>query len=211
MNFVKNSIWSPFLCKIGPLVRSLNVTVSILTLVTISIDRSYVILYPLKQKLGIRGCICIIMIIWIFSLLIGIYSYFSYELYLIDVSNNPNSIEYKCSFVDNLPLSLYLITIFVFQYGLPLIVFIVSYSILSYSNKVNMREMNLNMNRFSFRIIRNNRKRVIKTIFFTFYVLVIFFYLVIYQGSQNDFHFLYGFFNVLDTHSNISFTAIDSK
>ena len=79
---------------------------------------------------------------------------------MIDVSSSPNGIEYKCSFVDNMPMSLYLITMLVFQYGVPLVVFSVSYSILSHSNKVDMREIILN-NRYSIRTIRNNRERVI--------------------------------------------------
>jgi hypothetical protein len=59
------------MCKIVPFSSTLSVNVSIITLVAISLDRYYVILYPFKQKLKIKQCIFILIVIWIVSVLMS--------------------------------------------------------------------------------------------------------------------------------------------
>ena len=80
-------IWSAFLCKFSPFALNINITVSVLTLVAISIDRFYVIIYPLKPKLRKKGCFFIILSIWIIGILLSVYSMINYNLEPIEGTN----------------------------------------------------------------------------------------------------------------------------
>lgn len=65
-------IFPAIMCKIVPFASTLSVNVSIITLVAISLDRYYVILYPFKQKLSVKKCIIILVGIWIVSILMSL-------------------------------------------------------------------------------------------------------------------------------------------
>ncbi|CAF3062394.1 unnamed protein product [Rotaria socialis] len=58
-----------FLCKLAPLVQVLSVDVSIYTLVlvTISLDRCYAMLYPLKPKLSRKSAFILFIVIWVIA------------------------------------------------------------------------------------------------------------------------------------------------
>jgi hypothetical protein len=157
LNMTKESVWLSLICKLGPLFRSLNVTVSILTFTVLSVDRVYVIIFPLRKKMSKTLGVCIIGLIWMIGLIIGIYGFFSYELYLVDTT----TIEHICSFVDNMPISIYLATILVFEYILPLLVLVTSYLFITRnhirSNNSNANpDMMVNKSKKSF----YNRKKV---------------------------------------------------
>lgn len=142
---IQKWVWSPLLCKLGPTTRSINITVSILTLVAISVDRSYVIIFPLRPKLKKNHCVVIILSTWIVGLLIGIYSFYSFELSQIDrginYSNSSNiTKDLVCSYNENVQ-SYYLFTIFLFHYIIPLIVFILSYLILLFNIRKEIKEL----------------------------------------------------------------------
>ena len=152
--FDSNSFYK-ILCKLGPLFRSLNTTVSIFTLIVLSIDRSYVIIYPLRRKLSYKQSIFMIIIIWILGTLIGTYSYFSYDFYKLDLDDK-NLIESSvCQFVDNMPITVYLSTLIFFQYICPIIVFAITFFILFKNNKKFQNEMIRNNAQTSFRNVTN--------------------------------------------------------
>lgn len=68
------------MCKIVPFAATLSVNVSIITLVAISLDRYYVILYPFRQKLRLKQCIMILFLIWIVSILMSLFKLVNYEV-----------------------------------------------------------------------------------------------------------------------------------
>ena len=115
----------------------------------------------LRRKKMSKTCgVCIISLIWMIGLIIGIYGFFSYELYLVDTT----TIEHICSFVDNMPISIYLATILVFEYILPLVVLVTSYLFITRnhirSNNSNANpDMMVNKSKTSF----YNRKKVSKS------------------------------------------------
>ena len=152
-------IWSPILCKLGPAARSLNVTVSIFTLVALSIDRSYVILYPFKQKLKKMHCLIIIIFIWLVGLSMGVYTFFNYEL---DSIRSNDVVTMICSYADNTLTKYYLSTLTLIQFVIPFFVFTYTYLIVWYEfrfRKSNDKlENNLSMNRIE--KSKENRNKV---------------------------------------------------
>jgi neuropeptide Y receptor len=168
---IQKWVWSSLLCELGPTTRSINITVSILTLVAISLDRSYVIIFPLKPKLKKKHCFMIIMLTWIIGILIGIYSFYSFELSQIDPDmkySNSNNLTrgLVCTYAEDIQ-SYYLFTIFLFHYIIPLIVFVLSYLILLYHIKKEIKVLYFitNMkNQKSIQIL--NREKVNRILFF---------------------------------------------
>jgi hypothetical protein len=66
------------MCKVAPFAATLSVNVSIFTLVAISLDRYYVILYPFRPKMSLTHCYSIIFIIWIAAITISSVNLFNY-------------------------------------------------------------------------------------------------------------------------------------
>lgn len=71
------------MCKIVPFAATLSVNVSIITLVAISLDRYYVILYPFRQKLRLKQCILVLVLIWIVSILMSLSKLVNYDVNII--------------------------------------------------------------------------------------------------------------------------------
>lgn len=78
--YLQRWIFPDIMCKIVPFAATLSVNVSIITLVAISLDRYYVILYPFRQKLRLKQCIIILFLIWIVSILMSLFKLFNYEI-----------------------------------------------------------------------------------------------------------------------------------
>lgn len=76
--YLQRWIFPDVMCKIVPFAATLSVNVSIITLVAISLDRYYVILYPFRQKLRLKQCIAILFIIWIVSILMSLFKLINY-------------------------------------------------------------------------------------------------------------------------------------
>lgn len=70
------------MCKIVPFAATLSVNVSIITLVAISLDRYYVILYPFRQKLRVKQCIIILFFIWVVSVLMSLFKLLNYGIFV---------------------------------------------------------------------------------------------------------------------------------
>jgi hypothetical protein len=72
-------IFPSVLCKIAPFASTLSVNVSIFTLVAISIDRYFVILYPFNEKLTMKQCYLILIFIWLLSVMLGMTKLFNFN------------------------------------------------------------------------------------------------------------------------------------
>ncbi|GBP20178.1 Neuropeptide Y receptor type 2 [Eumeta japonica] len=62
-------VWNfgSLLCHIMPFAQGCSVYISTLTLMSIAIDRFFVIIYPFRPRMKIETCITVIIMIWIFS------------------------------------------------------------------------------------------------------------------------------------------------
>ncbi|XP_052741855.1 prolactin-releasing peptide receptor-like [Bicyclus anynana] len=60
--------WGTLLCHMMPSAQGCSVYISTLTLMSIAIDRFFVIIYPFRPRMKIETCIIVIILIWIFSI-----------------------------------------------------------------------------------------------------------------------------------------------
>jgi hypothetical protein len=166
------------MCKLGPSSRSLNVTVSILTLVALTVDRSIVIIYPLRQKLKNKKAFTVIMCIWLVGLVMGVFSFFNYELKQVTINdtihgNETISYVYICNYTNPVVASYYLFTTSTVQFIIPFFMFTLSYLTVLIDFKKSSNNMNMLMaiqeRRIQSRSMRN-RKKALKMIL-TFYLV----------------------------------------
>lgn len=68
--FLGRWIFGRLLCHLMPYVQGCSVYISTLTLTSIAVDRFFVIIYPFHPRMKLNTCICIIVFIWIFSLVV---------------------------------------------------------------------------------------------------------------------------------------------
>lgn len=100
--------------------------VSIITLVVVSIERYYVILYPFQAQLRFKYCMLLIVLIWIISILMSSLHLYNFEINTFDSnirclpSKNPVLYEYHTIFL-------------VFsQYFIPFIIITFTYTRIAY-------------------------------------------------------------------------------
>lgn len=60
--------WGSLLCHMMPSAQGCSVYISTLTLMSIAIDRFFVIIYPFRPRMKIETCISVIAMIWTFSI-----------------------------------------------------------------------------------------------------------------------------------------------
>lgn len=143
-------IFPGILCKIAPFASTLSVNLSIITLVVLSIDRFYVILYPLKAKLQTNQCFAIIIFIWLISLALSSLHLYSYEI------NNYDGV------VVCLPTRFYKLfemhsVFLVFaQYIVPFIIIAAAYTAIIFNIYLKKKEVSLHRNQ------QHNKKKVVK-------------------------------------------------
>ena len=160
-------IWSPLLCQLCPFSVTINITVSILTLVVITIDRSYVIIYPLCPKLNKKHSIYIIISIWIIGGLVGVYSFTNYEIQTI---YNQNISSYDvCAYVKNFSSEYYFITISFLQYIFPLIIFTITLILVCFNLRVRNIE-NFHTNSQNSYVKRKKAINMILTVYLAFLI-----------------------------------------
>lgn len=66
--FRGNWSWGSLLCHIMPFAQGCSVHISTLTLMSIAIDRFFVIIYPFRPRMKIETCLIVIIMIWIFAI-----------------------------------------------------------------------------------------------------------------------------------------------
>jgi hypothetical protein len=125
--------WPHPLCKLAPFATSLNINVSVSTLATISLDRFYVIFFPLKPKLRPKHFVFIMCVIWIVALSIASYNLVTYEVH--NYTNSQNETVYVCAFTDSELSKYYFTCEVIVQFVIPLV--LISFSCIAISLKVN--------------------------------------------------------------------------
>lgn len=100
-----------------------------LTLVAISLDRFYVILYPFNSKLKIRHCLWIIAFIWLMSFLLSSYNLLNYDLTPVYDELNHSIIKYQCVYIQEDIFRFQLLILTIVQFLIPLI--IISFTLLT--------------------------------------------------------------------------------
>lgn len=60
--------WGSLLCHIMPFAQGCSVYISTLTLMSIAIDRFFVIIYPFRPRMKIETCVSVIIMIWTFAI-----------------------------------------------------------------------------------------------------------------------------------------------
>lgn len=68
--FIGKWIFGRIICHLVPYAQATSVYVSTLTLTAIAVDRFFVILHPLRQRMKLSTCFFILLGIWIFSMLV---------------------------------------------------------------------------------------------------------------------------------------------
>jgi hypothetical protein len=109
------------MCPIVPFCATLSVNVSIITLVAISLDRYYVILHPFKEKLQLKQCILVLIIIWIVSIGLALFKIFNFSVH------ETNHVRY-CGPINKTVDKYENLSLFVAQYFIPLLVLAYTYS-----------------------------------------------------------------------------------
>jgi hypothetical protein len=122
-----------------------------------NVDRCYVIIYPLSKKLTKTKCLIIITVIWIIGVSIGLLNSYTHEILVIEKSSEV--LEYLCSFIEDFAFSQYITISLLLQYIFPLLVLILTLSIIKYNNYVFLNAINLE-HRQSFQCHFGNRKNV---------------------------------------------------
>jgi len=129
------------------------VTVSILTLVAISLDRFYVVKYPLKPKLRKKTCFLIIFFIWVIAFILSSYNLYNYHVE-IDEQNVP-----RCNYIEERFLKIQLIFLTTFQFLLPLM--IISFTVVSIYHRIYKKDEPFFNMTSSNQIQIKNRKKVL--------------------------------------------------
>ncbi|XP_071133277.1 substance-P receptor-like [Mytilus edulis] len=128
-----------FMCKFATFVQVLSVTLSVLTLTCISIERFLAIVFPLKGKMTKRGIYISISVTWISSLAIASPHLFIHELVDMQFRNRKDTIcqeswpkyytDTKCK-TEEPGKKIYYTIEGVVMYFIPILVMIVAYSII---------------------------------------------------------------------------------
>jgi hypothetical protein len=157
---------------VAPFASTLNINVSVLTLAAISLDRFYVIFYPLQPKLRFKHFLYIMSLIWIVSILISSFNLFIYEirqnlpendsdsgLFNQTAAGPTNHAEYVCEVVNFKIFHYFLATEIFFQFVLPL--GLITFSVMAIYYKIELQKRDL-MCRFDFnqsvRRVENKKK-----------------------------------------------------
>lgn len=91
--FLGEWMFGRVICHLVTYAQGISVYISTLTLTSIAIDRYFVIIYPFQPRMKLTTCICIIIVIWIFSMLVTL-PYGIYMKLITDPSDDVN--RYFC-------------------------------------------------------------------------------------------------------------------
>ncbi|XP_070539571.1 prolactin-releasing peptide receptor-like [Ptychodera flava] len=127
-------IFGETMCRFIPMVQAVSVYVSVLSHMVIAIDRYFAIMHPLKTRLTLTSCFCVLAVTWIFGFClaspIGVYTHqfdlrsFGFGIACFEFWPSPSR------------RLIYSISLLLIQYVIPLVVVTSSY-----------RRMSLNLNR----------------------------------------------------------------
>lgn len=117
-----------FLCKLIPTLLITSLTASILTLLVLTFERYWAIVYPLKPRLERNKLLVILALVWFFSFAAGSPELFVYQL-RDKVSGTQIQDKYPCAeqWPSNTQRQGYTAFLFIFSYLLPLILILGAY------------------------------------------------------------------------------------
>ncbi|XP_030746843.1 prolactin-releasing peptide receptor-like [Sitophilus oryzae] len=90
--FLGKWVFGSLICHMVPYAQGTSVYISTLTLMSIAIDRYFVIIYPFHPRMKLSTCVAIIIIIWIFAILVTS----PYGIYMKHVQDPNNITRYYC-------------------------------------------------------------------------------------------------------------------
>lgn len=83
-----------FLCPVAPFVKEVSVSVSIMTLVVISVDRYFAVIHPLKPLFSASMAKITMSFIWVFSVTMGVPSAIAFRVIWI-AKDEPEVVEWS--------------------------------------------------------------------------------------------------------------------
>lgn len=124
--FLGRWVFGRLLCHLMPYAQGTSVYISTLTLTSIAVDRFFVIVYPFYPRMRLTTCICIIISIWTFSLLVTC----PYGLFMgIQITNNKTYCEE--SWPSDKSRKIFGVLTSVFQFIIPFLVIAICYTCVS--------------------------------------------------------------------------------
>lgn len=90
--FLGKWVFGGVICHLVPYAQGASVYISTLTLMSIAIDRYFVIIYPFHPRMKLSTCVAIIVIIWIFAILVTS----PYGIYMKHVQDTQNISRFYC-------------------------------------------------------------------------------------------------------------------
>nr|QGA72517.1 prolactin-releasing peptide receptor-like protein [Rhynchophorus ferrugineus] len=90
--FLGKWVFGNLICHMVPFAQGTSVYISTLTLMSIAIDRYFVIIYPFHPRMKLSTCVAIIIIIWIFAILVTS----PYGIYMKHVQDPHNFTRHYC-------------------------------------------------------------------------------------------------------------------
>ncbi|CAH1132355.1 unnamed protein product [Ceutorhynchus assimilis] len=85
-------IFGSVICHLVPYAQGASVYISTLTLMSIAIDRYFVIIYPFHPRMKLSTCVIIIIIIWVFAIVVTS----PYGIYMKHMKDSENNGRYYC-------------------------------------------------------------------------------------------------------------------
>lgn len=92
--FLGQWIFGSVICHLVSYAQGASVYISTLTLMSIAIDRFFVIIYPFHPRMKLSTCIAIIVVIWLFSILVTL----PYGIYMQHIKGNGTDLTSKDKF-----------------------------------------------------------------------------------------------------------------
>lgn len=129
--FIGKWIFGRVICHLVPYAQATSVYVSTLTLTAIAIDRYFVILHPLRQRMKLSSCFFILLGIWAFSMLVTL----PYGI-CMEVKYNKGIEVCEESWTENVEIAFGISSLFM-QFGIPFC--IIAYCYFRISRRLNQR------------------------------------------------------------------------
>jgi hypothetical protein len=120
------------MCKIVPFAATVSVSVSILTMIAISFDRFFIIVYPHKQRLKLRECSLLLVAIWIVAFLMGSVKLYNYSIQYFNETETDVPPVKRCEIVNGEINHWDIYFLGLFQFILPLVLLIYVYFRIGY-------------------------------------------------------------------------------
>ncbi|CAF0910827.1 unnamed protein product [Brachionus calyciflorus] len=182
-------VYNQIMCPLLPFFSTLSINVNTMSMIAASIERLVVIVFPYKPKLTKKNTLLVILFIWIFSILTSLPWIFLLKLNNIFetlseniISKIENRTEYdellfflkqdsaeivQCDPIIGTEMKYYYILLCILQYFLPLLVLMITYSIIAYYIYfINSRVDSLMDNKFYNHFLSKNKKKLIKMLVF---------------------------------------------